>query len=197
MCFVRLDEPLKICSSRDSRNLICSGSSASANCSARSPVSLQENSESEEDLEREDRRPCFSEEREPSNAAECSSVRADKVLRGMFAGRRDELWEGIVKVVDCLAAALSACWGKVQSKNGECDVGSSSPGLAFGNGSRRLTISSNYQSAVGKIKTRSAGTKKSGPACIGLCACDLEGTTMDDSRIWIRWRRERESGRAK
>lgn len=62
-------------------------------------MSLQENSESVEDREEEDWRPCFSGECEPSSASECSSTRVDKVLNGMFAGRRGLFLEGIVKVV--------------------------------------------------------------------------------------------------
>jgi hypothetical protein len=68
-------------------------------------VSLQEKSElGEDDREREDRRPCFSSDCEPSSLSECGSDRLaadDKVRRGMFAGRRGGFWEGIVTVVDC------------------------------------------------------------------------------------------------
>ena len=54
-----LAEPPTAPPSADSRNLICSGSSSSASCSARSPVSLQ--SENSEPAESTERRPqCFS-----------------------------------------------------------------------------------------------------------------------------------------
>lgn len=73
-------------------------------------MSLQEKSESgDDDLEREDRRPCFSSDCAPSSAAECEMDRLgwdDKVRKGIFAGRRVVLGEGIVNVVSCLAAAL-------------------------------------------------------------------------------------------
>lgn len=64
------------------------GSSAS-NCSARSPVSLHEKSEpGEEDLERDDRRSCFSLD-VPSRAAESElDACVGKVRKGIFAGRR-------------------------------------------------------------------------------------------------------------
>lgn len=65
-------------------------------------MSLQENSElGDDDLEREDRRPCFSSEFRPSSAAEWESEReawVDKVLSGILAGRRGGFGEGIVKV---------------------------------------------------------------------------------------------------
>ncbi len=68
-------------------------------------MSLQENPElGEDDREREDWRPCFSSNCEASSLSECGSDRLsadDKVRRGMFAGRRGGLWEGIVTVVDC------------------------------------------------------------------------------------------------
>jgi hypothetical protein len=77
----------------------------SANCSARSPVSLQENSESaEEEREREDRRPCFSSECAPSSDAVSELERDawdDKVRNGILAGRREDVWEEILKVESC------------------------------------------------------------------------------------------------
>jgi hypothetical protein len=75
-------------------------------------VSLHENSESgEEEREREERRPCFSSECAPSSDAECALERDagdDKVRRGICAARREDVGEGMVKVEDCIAAALSA-----------------------------------------------------------------------------------------
>lgn len=65
-------------------------------------MSLQENSESgDEDLEREERRPCFSSGRAPSNRSECELDRTagdDKVRRGILAGRREGFGEGIVNI---------------------------------------------------------------------------------------------------
>ena len=109
MCRVCLLVPPKTCSSRDARKRICKGSSASANCSAKSPVSLQENSESgDEDLERDDRRACFSSDCAPSSAAECESeleAGIDKVRSGMLAGRRRVFGEGIVKGVELICSS--------------------------------------------------------------------------------------------
>ena len=68
-------------------------------------MSLQENSElGDDDLEREDRRPCFSSDCAPSSLSECMSDRLaadDKVRRGIFAGRRGGFGGGILTVVDC------------------------------------------------------------------------------------------------
>jgi hypothetical protein len=65
-------------------------------------VSLQDpKSESEEDRESEDRRPCFSCEWVPSREAVCSLVREgwdDKVRKGIFAGRREDDEEEMMKV---------------------------------------------------------------------------------------------------
>lgn len=92
----------KTSSSRDSRSLIWRGSSSSASCSARSPVSLHENSEpSDDDREREDRRPSFLSACDPSSAAECEwelDGWDERVRKGIFAGRREDCGEGMVKV---------------------------------------------------------------------------------------------------
>lgn len=102
----RLDVPPKISSSREARSLICKGSS-SASCSARSPVSLQESESEEVDREREERRPCFS-ECAPSRCSdwvESLPAVVERVRRGIFAGRRDGVWEGILKGAELFAAA--------------------------------------------------------------------------------------------
>ena len=98
-CFAReprrgLELP-KTSSSRESRSLICRGSSSPI-CSARSPVSLHEKSESDGDRESEERRPGgFSCTCSPWGwwLLEAALVR---VRRGMFAGRRMVFGDGIV-----------------------------------------------------------------------------------------------------
>lgn len=101
----RLDDPPNISSSRDARSLICRGSS-SANCSARSPVSLQESSESEDGSREREERPCFS-EWEPSRCSDWEDAVAgvDRVRRGIFAGRRDGFGGGILKGGELFTAA--------------------------------------------------------------------------------------------
>jgi hypothetical protein len=94
----RLPEAPKTCSSRESRNLMCNGSS-SPNCSARSPVSLHEKSESDDsDREGEERRPCFSCACSSSSPAPGEDRLAGlvKVRRGIFAGRRADGVDGMV-----------------------------------------------------------------------------------------------------
>lgn len=74
-------------------------------------MSLQENSESAEELrEREDRRPCFSSECAPSNEAVCSSERDDRFRNGMLAGRREDVGEGMVKVGAVRSSSLPLMW---------------------------------------------------------------------------------------
>lgn len=81
--------------SKDWRSLICSGSSSSASCSARSPVSLQR--EKSEPAESEDRRPAFSLD-SCSSEVEWSSggCRGEPRLR---KGMGTEVDEGMVPVV--------------------------------------------------------------------------------------------------
>jgi len=119
----RLDPPPKTSSSRDSRSFIRNGSSASANCSARSPVSLQENSEPRgDDREKEDRRPCFSSDSLPSSAAECEFgpvAGDDKVRRGILAGRREGFGEGMVKIVELFCSSPICVLGQVVKEEDE------------------------------------------------------------------------------
>ena len=83
--------------------------SSSPNCSAKSPVSLQENSEpGDDDLEREDRLPCFSGSAPNFECDRLADV-VDKVRNGILAGtRREDCEEGIVTVVGLLCSSPSA-----------------------------------------------------------------------------------------
>lgn len=85
-CLVRLGPPW-LSLSNDPRMSIRRGSSSSASCSARSPVSLK--NEKSEPAESEERRRCFS----FSSNSECSSdwrAGGTRVLRGMFEGFFEE-----------------------------------------------------------------------------------------------------------
>lgn len=86
-------------------------------------MSLQEKSESEEDREREERRPCFSSECPPSSEAECESDWDgcdDRVLRGIFAGRREDVWEGMMTVAELFCSSPVRVWERlVGMKMGE------------------------------------------------------------------------------
>ena len=94
-------EPPKTSSSSESRSLICKGSSSSASCSARSPVSLQREKSDPAESEEERRISGFSLLDDSSNDAEWSSKRCKEVgmlRRGILAGRK-EIEEGIVTVI--------------------------------------------------------------------------------------------------
>jgi hypothetical protein len=120
----RLLEVPKTRPSKESRNLICKGSS-SPNCSARSPVSLHEKSESGDgDREREERRSCFSCACSPRSPAPGEDRLAGvvKVRRGIFAGRRVDGVDGMV-AAGGLSGSSPLCPMRWKGRKGEGEGG--------------------------------------------------------------------------